>query len=392
MVNHKCFIFVQIITSTMEIDRLIKAHLVNDLKNLRKVVLLYGPRQAGKTTLSKQVIQELGLKTLMVNADQSKYIEVLSSRDFNRLRSLVAGYELLFIDEGQRIPEIGINLKILHDELPELKILVTGSSSFLLSGRVSESLAGRKKVYTLLPVSMQELRGTYNLFELNDQLEERLIFGSYPEVINTVSPAGKEEYLNDLSSSFIFKDILELEMIKYPLKIRELLRLLAYQTGSQVSIHELGTKLGLNRDTVERYLFLLEQSFVIFKLPAFSHNPRKEISKSQKYYFYDTGIRNVLIDNMKILSERNDTGALWENFIIAERRKYLLFNKQNVNCYFWRTYSGTEIDYVEERMTEYYAYEIKSGKSKTRIPVSWSEEYGTNFQNINKENYLDFIL
>ncbi|MEI7726870.1 MAG: ATP-binding protein [Bacteroidota bacterium] len=376
----------------MEIDRLIKAHLVNDLKNLRKVVLLYGPRQAGKTTLSKQVIQELGLKTLMVNADQSKYIEVLSSRDFNRLRSLVAGYELLFIDEGQRIPEIGINLKILHDELPELKILVTGSSSFLLSGRVSESLAGRKKVYTLLPVSMQELRGTYNLFELNDQLEERLIFGSYPEVINTVSPAGKEEYLNDLSSSFIFKDILELEMIKYPLKIRELLRLLAYQTGSQVSIHELGTKLGLNRDTVERYLFLLEQSFVIFKLPAFSHNPRKEISKSQKYYFYDTGIRNVLIDNMKILSERNDTGALWENFIIAERRKYLLFNKQNVNCYFWRTYSGTEIDYVEERMTEYYAYEIKSGKSKTRIPVSWSEEYGTNFQNINKENYLDFIL
>ncbi|MCX6266130.1 MAG: ATP-binding protein [Bacteroidetes bacterium] len=376
----------------MEIDRLIKAHLVNDLKNQRKVVLLYGPRQAGKTTLSKQVIQELGFKTLMVNADQSKYIEVLSSRDFNRLRSLVAGYDLLFIDEGQRIPEIGINLKILHDELPELKILVTGSSSFLLSGRVSESLAGRKKVYTLLPVSMQELAVTYNLFELKDQLEERIIFGSYPEVINTVGSAAKEEYLNDISSSFIFKDILELEMIKYPLKIRDLLRLLAYQIGSQVSIHELGTKLGLNRDTVERYLFLLEQSFVIFKLPAFSHNPRKEISKSQKYYFYDTGIRNILIDNMKTLSDRNDTGALWENFIIAERRKYLLYNKHNVNCYFWRTYSGTEIDYVEERMTEYFAYEIKSGKSKTRIPISWSEKYGTNFQIISMENYLDFIL
>ena len=154
----------------MEIDRLIKSHLVSDLKNQRKVVLLYGPRQAGKTTLSKQVIQELGFRTLMVNADQSKYIEVLSSRDFNRLRSLVAGYELLFIDEGQRIHEIGINLKILHDELPELKILVTGSSSFLLSGRVSESLAGRKKVYNLLPVSMQELAVTYNLFEFKDQL------------------------------------------------------------------------------------------------------------------------------------------------------------------------------------------------------------------------------
>jgi predicted AAA+ superfamily ATPase len=207
-----------------------------------------------------------------------------------------------------------------------------------------------------------------------------------------VNSSAREEYLHDISSSFIFKDILELEMIKYPLKIRDLLRLLAYQTGSQVSIHELGNKLGLNRDTVERYLFLLEQSFVIFKLPAFSHNPRKEISKSQKYYFYDTGIRNILIGNMKPLSERNDTGALWENFIIAERRKYLLYNQKNANGYFWRTYAGTEIDYVEERMTDFFAYEIKSGRSKKRIPVSWSEGYGSNYQIINRENYLDFIL
>lgn len=381
-----------LIPPIMEINRLIKTQLIADLSTLGKVVMLYGPRQAGKTTLSKQVIQEMDLKTLMVNADQSKYLEVLSSRDLGKLRSLVAGYELLFIDEGQRIPEIGINLKILHDELPELKILVTGSSSFLLSGRVSESLAGRKKIYTLLPVSMQELGGIYNAFELNDQLEDRLIFGSYPEVINTANPSAREEYLHDISSSFIFKDILELEMIKYPLKIRDLLRLLAYQTGSQVSIHELGNKLGLNRDTVERYLFLLEQSFVIFKLPAFSHNPRKEISKSQKYYFYDTGIRNILIGNMKPLSERNDTGALWENFIIAERRKYLLYNQKNANGYFWRTYAGTEIDYVEERMTDFFAYEIKSGRSKKRIPVSWSEGYGSNYQIINRENYLDFIL
>ncbi len=381
-----------LIPPIMEINRLIKTQLIADLSNLGKVVMLYGPRQAGKTTLSKQVIQEMDLKTLMVNADQSKYLEVLSSRDLGKLRSLVAGYELLFIDEGQRIPEIGINLKILHDELPELKILVTGSSSFLLSGRVSESLAGRKKIYTLLPVSMQELGGINNAFELNDQLEDRLIFGSYPEVINIVNSSAREEYLHDISSSFIFKDILELEMIKYPLKIRDLLRLLAYQTGSQVSIHELGNKLGLNRDTVERYLFLLEQSFVIFKLPAFSHNPRKEISKSQKYYFYDTGIRNILIGNMKPLSERNDTGALWENFIIAERRKYLLYNQKNANGYFWRTYAGTEIDYVEERMTDFFAYEIKSGRSKKRIPVSWSEGYGSNYQIINRENYLDFIF
>ena len=370
---------------------MIKTKILSDLNQRNKVVLIYGPRQAGKTTMSKRIIQEIGLKTLIVNADQSKYIDVLSSRDLGKLRSLVAGYELLFIDEGQRIPEIGINLKILHDELPELKILVTGSSSFLLAGRVSESLAGRKSVYTLLPVSMQELAEIYNPFELNDQLEERLVFGSYPEVINTINHSDKEEYLRDISTSFIFKDILELEMIKYPLKIRDLLKLLAYQVGSQVSIHELGTKLGLNRDTVERYLFLLEQSFVIFKLPAFSHNPRKEISKSQKYYFYDTGIRNILIDNMKYLHDRNDAGALWENFIIAERRKYLLYNQKNVNCYFWRTFSGTEIDYVEEIIDEYYAYEIKSGKAKTRIPISWSGEYGSNFQIISKANYLGFI-
>ncbi len=376
----------------MNIDRLIKPQIIADLKQLNKVVLLYGPRQAGKTTLSKQIIQEMGLKTLMINADQLKYIDVLSSRDLGKLRSLVAGYEMLFIDEGQRIPEIGINLKILHDELPDLKILVTGSSSFLLSGRVSESLAGRKRTHTLLPISLQELSVFHNRFELNDQLEERLIFGSYPEVVTTVNNAEKENYLRDISSSLIFKDILELEMIKYPLKIRDLLKLLAYQVGSQVSLHELGIKLGLNRDTVERYLFLLEQSFVIFKLPAFSRNPRKEISKSQKYYFYDTGIRNILIDNMKYLNDRNDSGALWENFIIAERQKYLVFNKKNADCFFWRTFAGTEIDYVEEYKGEYFAYEIKSVKSNIRIPVSWSSEYGSNYRIINKDNYQEFIL
>jgi uncharacterized protein len=376
----------------MEINRLITTQVSIEIMQHGKVVLLYGPRQAGKTTLSKRIIRETGLKTLMVNADQLKYIDVLSSRDLGKLRSLVAGYELLFIDEGQRIPEIGINLKILHDELPELKILVTGSSSFLLSGKVSESLAGRKKIFTLLPVSIQELAASYNPFELNDQLESRLIFGSYPEVINTVNDFEKEDYLRDISSSFIFKDILELEMIKYPLKIRELLKALAFQVGSQVSIHELCIKLGINRDTVERYLFLLEQSFIIFKLPAFSRNQRKEISKSQKYYFYDNGIRNTLIDNMKALIDRNDAGALWENFIISERRKFLLYNQKNANCFFWRTYSGTEIDYVEEIGSDYFAYEIKSGKSKARIPGSWSEDYGSNFQIINKENYLNFIL
>jgi len=375
----------------MQINRLIKTALLNDLLHSGKVILLYGPRQAGKTTLSKEIIAASGLHALMVNADQSKYIDLLSGRDLTKLQSLVHGYELLVIDEAQRIPDIGINLKILHDELPGLKLLVTGSSSFLLSGKVSESLAGRKRIHTLLPVSLQELRDIYNPFELNDQLEERLLFGSYPEVITTINYAEKEEYLRDITSSLIFKDILELEQVKYPVKIKELLKLLAFQVGSQVSLNELGQQLGLNRETVERYLWLLEQSFIIFRLSAFSRNPRKEISKSQKYFFYDNGIRNIMIDDLRSLKNRNDLGALWENFIIAERRKYLLFNRIHSQSFFWRTYSGTELDYVEESRDGLFSYEIKFSKAKVGAPLSWTQSYGSNFQVVNRDNYLEFI-
>lgn len=375
----------------MQINRLIKTALLNDLLHSGKVILLYGPRQAGKTTLAKEIIAASGLRSLLVNADQSKYIDILSGRDLTKLQSLVHGYDLLVIDEAQRIPEIGINLKILHDEIPELKLLVTGSSSFLLSGRVSESLAGRKRIYTLLPVSMQELRDSYNPFELNDQLEERLLFGSYPEVITTINYTEKAEYLRDITSSLIFKDILELEQVKYPVKIRELLKLLAFQVGSQVSLNELGQQLGLNRETVERYLWLLEQSFIIFRLSALSRNPRKEISKSQKYFFYDNGIRNIMIDDLRSLKNRNDTGALWEGFIIAERRKYLMFNRVSTQSYFWRTYSGTELDYIEESQEGLFSYEIKFSKTKTGAPLSWTQSYDSNFKVVNRENYLEFI-
>lgn len=376
----------------MLIPRHITNQVLKDLAQSGKVILIYGPRQSGKTTLSKQIIEKSGLKTLTANADQLKYADILSSRDLSKLKALTHGYEMLFIDEGQRIPEIGINLKILHDEIPGLKVLVTGSSSFLLSNRVAESLTGRKKVYSLFPVSMGELSKIYNHFELNDQLEERLIYGQYPEVINLTGYGEKEEYLREMSTSYLFKDILELENIKYPFKIRDLLRLLAYQTGSQVSIHELGRQLGLNRETVERYLFLLEQSFVIFRLSAFSRNLRKEISKSQKYYFYDNGIRNIIIDNLHALQTRNDTGALWENFILSERMKKLLYDRKHTNRYFWRTYSGAEIDYIEESGETLQAFEIKYNKAKVKIPKTWQQQYGNDFQTINKENYLDFIL
>ncbi len=376
----------------MYIQRTISDQILKELINSEKVIILYGPRQVGKTTLSKHIISKAGMKSLMINADQLKYIDILSSRDLNSLQALTDGYELLFIDEGQRVPDIGINLKIIHDEIPALKVIVTGSSSFLLSDRVSESLTGRKKIHTLLPISIKELSADYNEFELNDQLEERLIYGSYPEVITIKGVEEKTEYLEEITSSYLYKDILELENIRYPMKIRDLLRLLAFQTGFQVSIHELCLKLKLNRDTVERYLFLLEQSFIIFKLEAFNRNQRNEISKSQKYYFYDNGIRNSIIDNYKSLKERNDHGALWENFIIAERRKNNLYERNHVNSYFWRTYSGAELDYIEESSDGIKAFEIKFGKARKKAPKAWLDHYGNDFHCITRENYLQFIM
>lgn len=378
--------------STMLISRILTDLISKDLKHSGKVIILYGPRQVGKTTLSKQVIEDTGFRSLMINADQLKYLDVLSSRDLKKLQSLVSGYDLLFIDEGQRVPEIGINLKILHDELPELKVLVTGSSSFLLSDRVSEALTGRKKIHTLLPVSLKELALDFNEFELRDQLDERLIYGMYPEVITTINQKEKEEYLREITNSTLFKDILELEHIRYPMKIRDLLRLLAFQVGSQVSIKELCDRLNLNRETVERYLFLLEQSFIIFRMAAFSRNLRNEISKSQKYYFYDNGIRNILIDNLNPPESRNDIGPLWEGFIISERKKKLIYEQKKVNTYFWRTYTGTELDYIEETGNNLDAFEIKYRKNNSKAPKAWVENYGKIFRSITKDNFLEFVV
>ncbi len=375
----------------MFIPRLITDRLLNDLLHSGKVIVLYGPRQSGKTTLSGKIMELANLKTLRVNADQAKYIDVLSSKDLLKLRQLIHGSQMLFVDEAQRVPEIGINLKIIHDEIPDLKVLVTGSSSFLLSDRITESLTGRKKVFTLLPVSIGELSAVFSPFELNDRLEQFLIYGLYPEVLNLSGNDEREEYLSEISTSYLYKDILELENIKYPYKVRDLLRLLAFQTGSEVNFHELSKNLGLNRETVERYVYLLEQSFVIFRVTAYSKNLRKEIRKSQKIYFYDNGIRNILINNLMPLQLRNDTGALWENFVVAERLKKHLYERRNVNLYFWRTYGGAEIDLIEERAGKLTAFEIKYNKAKTKPPLTWSENYPSEFHCITKNNFQDYL-
>ena len=373
------------------IYRYIQKECLDHLARSRKIMSIYGPRQAGKTTLVKSFEKESGLRTLYISADLSKNENLLMQRDLKVYSDLTEGYQLLIIDEAQRVPDIGLVLKIINDEMPHLKVIATGSSSFDLANSASEPLTGRKRILHLLPLSLEEISGEMNKYELDQQLEDLLIYGLYPEVY-TSSSNEKKEILEDISESYLFKDVLQLTTVKYIAKIRDLLRLIAFQVGQQVSIHELTNKLGINRETVERYIDLLEKAFVIFRLPAFSRNPRSEVSKMDKIYFYDNGIRNILIDNLKPLNYRTDIGNLWKNFVVAERRKQILNYRKNVHSYFWRTYSGTEIDYVEETETGITGHEIKLNKDKFRIPKAWKTEYNGDLKLINRKTYLDFLL
>ena len=309
----------------------------------------------------EQIVERSPLRALMVNGDELRYADALSSRDAKLLKGLVKGYELLIIDEAQRIPNIGINLKILHDTLPALKIIATGSSSFELANRVSEPLTGRTWTYVLYPIAVSELAHINNKFELRDLLDESLVFGSYPEIQTMSGDVERAELLREICNSYLYKDILELTGIRNRDKIAGLLRLLAYQIGSQVSREEIGKSLGMGKDTVDSYIDLLEKSFVVFRLSGFSRNLRKEVVKTKKIFFYDLGIRNTLIDNMNRLSRRNDTGQLWENFLIIERLKTLSYRKRLANRYFWRTYTGAEIDYVEESGGRLHGFEFTLG-------------------------------
>lgn len=375
----------------MTISRFIKQQCLDHLATSRKVMLIYGPRQAGKTTLVKQLGEDSGMKVLYVSADLSKNENLLMQHDLKVFSDLTEGYQVLIIDEAQRVPGIGLALKIFYDEMPKLKVIATGSSSFDLANKTAEPLTGRKQVFHLLPFSLGEIASGFNDYELDQRLEEILIYGLYPEVYTSNSNQ-KRDILGDISESYLFKDVLQLTTIKYTSKIRDLLRLLAFQVGQQVSVHELTQKLSMNRETVERYIDLLEKAFVIFRLPAYSRNLRNEVSKMDKIFFYDTGIRNFLIDNLKPLDQRIDVGNLWENFIVAERRKQILYQRLNVQSYFWRTYSGVEIDYVEEGENGLIGYEIKIEKNKVRIPKAWKDEYQGGFQLVNRSNYLDLLL
>jgi len=376
----------------MKIARSLLPVLKKEFSTTDKVIILYGARQTGKTTLSNDLLKSINGKILRINADEEKYLDLISSRNLDRIKLLTGGYDVLFIDEAQRVRDIGINLKIIHDGIPKLKLLVTGSSSFDLANKIKEPLTGRTSTYKLFPISLKELSETYNIFELQDHLEEFMVYGMYPDLFNCNSYEKKEKYLRELAGSYLYKDIFEISQIRNISKIRDLLRLLAFQIGSEVSINELGNNLGLSQETVNSYIDLLEKSFIVFRLSGFSRNLRKEISKRDKIYFWDLGIRNTLIDNLSSLNKRNDIGALWENFIVVERMKYLAYNEIFASSYFWRTYTGAELDYVEEHNGELFAYEIKYKKAKLKAPKTWIDNYSNNYKCITLDNFWEFVM
>ena len=304
----------------------------------------------------------------------------------------VGNHSLLLIDEAQRIPGIGLTLKLLHDNLPDLQIVATGSSTLDLVSKTAEHLTGRKRTFILYPIAQSELRLQATPAALKKDVDQRLIWGSYPEIITTIDIRERRARLQELTDSYLYKDVLELNDIRNPSKVRDLLKLVAFQIGGTVSHAELATQLGISQETVGRYLHLLEESFVLFKVGGFSRNLRKEVTKTNKYYFYDLGVRNALINNLNDLNTRNDIGGLWENFLVLERLKFLHYTQQITTPYFWRTYTGAEIDYVEERDGQLFGYEMKSGKKKSKPPKSWLETYReASWQIINRDNWFSFV-
>jgi len=358
-----------------------------------KALVILGPRQSGKTTLLNDFLEKTKLKFKLDSGDNIRTQEILSSQDFDKVLEYARGYELIAIDEAQRIRNIGLGLKILIDHIPGIHIIATGSSSFELAGQVGEPLTGRKITLALYPIAQMELAKLFNSIELKARLEEFLVFGSYPEVVTVDDRNEKTCLLNELVDSYLLRDILQLERVKSAKVLLDLLRLLAFQVGREVSWSELGSRLGIDTKTVARYLDLFEKGFVIYNLRGFSRNLRKEISKKSKYYFLDNGVRNAVISNFNPLELRDDGGMLWENFLITERLKKQAYRGLHANNYFWRTWDQKEVDFIEEREGRLFGYEFKWGSRKTAAPREWLETYaGSEFTVINRENYLDFVI
>lgn len=359
-----------------------------------KVLVLYGPRQVGKTTLAHSLMEATSFRSRFVNADELLYREALASQNRQRLKEVLGDAELLIVDEAQRVPEIGLNLKILVDSFPDVRILATGSASFDLANKISEPLTGRKITFTLYPISYNEIVQAFGTLEARNQLERWLIWGGYPAILTTDNPDLRARLLGELVGSYLYRDILEMEGIRRSEKIVDLLRLLAFQIGQEVSIAELATSLAISRQTVDRYLDLLEKVFVIFRVDGFSRNLRKEVTKNSRYYFYDNGVRNSLIQNFNPFNLRNDNGQLWENFLMVERRKANQLANRQVNTYFWRTYDQKEVDCIEEHGGRLFGFEFKwgSGRIRKTTRTEFMNSYpDSELATINQGNFEDFL-
>lgn len=356
-----------------------------------KAIVLIGARQVGKSTLCRQII---GTKenVLILNCDNPDTRNGLQNANLNDLRRLIGNNRIVVVDEAQRIQGIGITMKLITDNMPEIQLLITGSSSFLLQGSLNEPLTGRKYEYHLYPFSTQELYDNYGYLQTRQLLEDRLVYGSYPDVVNHTGDS--HEVLMNLSGSYMYQDLLSMEGVRKPVLIEKLLVALALQVGSEVSYNELSQTLNTDIKTIEKYIDLLEKCYIIFRLHALSRNLRTELKRGRKIYFYDNGIRNAIIQNLNPLSLRNDTGALWENFFVSERIKYNHYNKHYANYYFWRTTNQQEIDFIEESNGEFRLFEMKWNpkKSNVKIPSDFSKAYGEMpLAVISPENYLDYL-
>lgn len=347
---------------------------INDLLYKGKVIIIYGARQTGKTTLLESTLKDIKAKALILNGDDSETREILSTASLARLKNIILDYKVVSIDEAQRIKDIGLILKIITDNFKEIIVIATGSSSFELANELNEPLTGRKYIINLFPLSFEEMVKETNLIEEISHLDQRLIFGCYPEIIT--NPGKETELLKLLSESYLYKDILKLENIRKPVLISKILKALALQIGNEVNFNEIAQIAECDKGTVEKYIDILEKAFVIFQIPAYSKNARNEIKKNKKIYFIDNGIRNAVINNFTDIENRMDKGHLWENYIISERYKYLKNNSKDRNLYFWRTTQHQEIDLIEEDGNKIIAYEIKYNKNaKYKFPKTFTANY-----------------
>lgn len=355
-----------------------------------KAIVLLGPRQTGKTTLIKKIIGSNDA-VISLSGDDSLVREQLSQQNTQEIKRIIGNKKILFIDEAQRIKDIGLTLKIIIDQLQLEQIYVTGSSALEIASEINEPLTGRKWEYMLYPISWSELEQHFGYLDASRQLEQRIIYGSYPDVIN--NPGDASEILREISGSYLYKDLLIYQGIKKPEILDKLLRALALQIGNEVSYNELSRLIQVDKNTVQVYIDLLEKAFVIFRLQPLSRNLRNEISTSRKIYFYDTGIRNALISNFNPLEIRSDIGPLWENFMISERRKMMEYDRISANTFFWRTTYQQEIDYIEERDGKMHAFEFKwNQNAKARIPKKFIETYpGSETQIIHNKNFQTIL-